>query len=38
MKMNFSPAADKDFSSAVIFNNDADKFSSVAIIEDMVLP
>lgn len=38
IKMNFSPAADIDFSRAVTFISEADKFSSVFDSNDIVLP
>lgn len=36
--MNFSPAAVRDFSRVVIFDSEEDKFSSVLVSDDMVLP
>lgn len=38
IKMNFSLAAESEFSRAVIFKSEADKFSSVLAKVDMVLP
>lgn len=37
IKMNFSPAADRDLSRAVMFINEADKFSSVFASDKTVL-